>query len=96
MKFTAQLRVKPLPQAAGAQYHSLHDEEPPAAERPAPVEEVQPPERHGRHFGIGFELVLDIAVRWGKEMDEPLDVSMQKIPTAAAVDRPGSFCSSSS
>ena len=49
MKFTAQLRVKPLPQAAGTQYHSLHDEEAPAAERPAPVEEVQPPDRHVRH-----------------------------------------------
>ena len=85
MIFTAQLRVKPLPQAAGAQYHSLHDEEAPAAERPAPVEAVGAAARaaraaHGRHCGIGFELVLDIAVRWGNEVDEPLGVSLQKFP----------------
>ena len=50
----------------------------------------------GRHCGIGFELVLDIAVRWGKEVDVQLDVSLQKIPTAAAVDRTGNSCSSGS
>ena len=62
MKYTVQLREKPPPQADGAQYLSLEADESPSAERPALVEEVQPSEWHGRHRGIGFELVLDTAM----------------------------------
>ena len=59
-------------QAAGAQYFSMDDdEEAPAAARPAPVEEVQPPGRQERHCGSGFELVLDATVpQLGREVVE--------------------------
>ena len=54
------------PQAAGAQYFRMDDdEEAPAAWRPAPLMEVQPQARLGRHGGIGFELVLSFAVPQG-------------------------------
>ena len=56
-------------------------DEAPAVERPAPVEEVLPPERHGRHFGIGFELVLDTAVpQLGREVVKvPMGVSRNRL-----------------
>ena len=59
-------------QAAGAQYFSMDDdEEAPAAARPAPVEEVQPPGRQERHCGSGFDLVLDATVpQLGREVVE--------------------------
>ena len=62
--FTAALRVKPLPQAAGTQYFSTadDDEEVPAAERPAPLLEVLPQAGDRRHCGSSFELVLDATV----------------------------------
>ena len=54
------------PQAAGAQYFTMDDDdEAPAATRPAPLVEVQPQAGLGRHGGIGFELVLSFAVPQG-------------------------------
>ena len=54
------------PQAAGAQYFTMDDdEEAPAATRPAPLVEVQSQAGLGRHGGIGFELVLSFAVPQG-------------------------------
>ena len=59
---------------AGAQYFAMtpdEEEEAPAASRPAPVEEVQPLGRDGRHCGSGFELVLDARVpQLGREVVE--------------------------
>ena len=70
----------PPPQAAGAQYFTLDDDEiAPAATRPAPPEEVQPqPGELGRHCGSGYELVLDATVpQLGKVVEEPID--LQKV-----------------
>ena len=48
------------------------EEEAPAASRPAPVEEVQPLGRDGRHCGSSYELVLDATVpQLGVEVDVP-------------------------
>ena len=62
-----------LPQAAGAQFFSLGDDdvEAPAAVRPAPLVEVRPQLGYQRHCGSGFELVLDVTVpQMGRELVE--------------------------
>ena len=62
-----------LPQAAGAQFFSLGDDdvEAPAAVRPAPLVEVRPQMEYKRHCGSGFELVLDVTVpQLGRELVE--------------------------
>ena len=62
-----------LPQAAGAQFFSLGDDdvEAPAAVRPAPLDEVRPQMGYKRHCGSGFELVLDVTVpQMGRELVE--------------------------
>ena len=62
-----------LPQAAGAQFFSLGDDdvEAPAAMRPAPLDEVRPQMGYKRHCGSGFELVLDVTVpQLGRELVE--------------------------
>ena len=67
------------PQAAGAQFFSLGDDdvEAPAAVRPAPLDEVRPQMGYKRHCGSGFELVLDVTVpQLGRELvEEPNVVS---------------------
>ena len=63
----------PPPQAAGAQFFSLGDDdvEAPAAMRPAPLDEVRPQMGYKRHCGSGFELVLDVTVpQLGRELVE--------------------------
>ena len=63
----------PSPQAAGAQFFSLGDDdvEAPAAVRPAPLVEVRPQMGYKRHCGSGFELVLDVTVpQLGRELVE--------------------------
>ena len=62
--YTAQFRAKaPPPQAADAQYFCMgHDDDAPAAWRPAPLTEVRPQDKEERHCGSGFELVLDVTV----------------------------------
>ena len=62
-----------LPQAAGAQFFSLGDDDvdAPAAVRPAPLVEVRPQMGYKRHCGSGFELVLDVTVpQLGRELVE--------------------------
>ena len=53
-------------QAAGAQYFTMdigEDDGPaPAARRPAPLMEVRPQLGYERHYGSGFDLVLDVTV----------------------------------
>ena len=67
-------------EAAGAQYFAMTPDEEgvaPAASRPAPMEEVRPLGRDGRHCGSGYELVLDATVpQLGKGVDVPLSFQM--------------------
>ena len=51
----------------------------PVASRPAPMEEVRPLGRDGRHCGSGFELVLDATVpQLGREVVEVQPILMTK------------------
>ena len=70
----------PPPEAAGAQYFAMTPDEEgvaPVASRAAPMEEVRPLGRDGRHCGSGYELVLGATVpQLGKGVDVPLSFQM--------------------
>ena len=81
MNNTATARETP-PEAAGAQYFAITPDEEiaPVASRPAPMEEVQPLGRDGRHCGSGYELVLDATMPpLGNEVDVPGKLSIDLV-----------------